>query len=517
MEKTTRFLVTLSLFTFMLLILSACGGGGGDGAPPAIVPPPVTDPAVPPPEPPPEPPLAPLSVSGSVTDSDRAPVNGATVTIYNSTGTAVTSVYSNAAGLYEVRGLPSGLYTLSASGPLGTFPTELFNLDLTSGSAPTVDIYLPSTSAATETPPGSLVYMQDDMANIAMHTELDLSASTLIGTLTGVNLKPINVREFGTGEAAEVFSLAVDPADYITIWHASAAFELIGASLDTSGLAAILQLPVATVAQPFVPDTAPLYRLDVASMTWLQVDADPSTTMVTDDATLDSSDAFYTADLFAGGLYRVGEVSSDTVAITGRVTYDNGSSIPGATVYINGTDYGYQQVVTTASGGTFSGHILGNAGLPKYAVTACKKQGGVQICTVSNLDQDTSSVTVDLGDFMLPLTAGASTVTLTVGDGTNIGINAASGRIYTAASDVSNYADVGIGVSTFGDADGYVQVFSPEAPAGTVNGGVDPVTVNAPQTVLVQTAAGHTASITVTSIVDNGNTMDVTFSIAFTL
>ncbi|NIQ98171.1 MAG: carboxypeptidase regulatory-like domain-containing protein, partial [Desulfuromonadales bacterium] len=74
-----------------------------------------------------------------------------------------------------------------------------------------------------------------------------------------------------------------------------------------------------------------------------------------DNAVLDAGTGeFYTADILADGLYRVGMVNSDTTAVSGVITDENSDPIHAATVYLEGVNYGYQQVVITDASGSFS-------------------------------------------------------------------------------------------------------------------------------------------------------------------
>ncbi|NIQ98172.1 MAG: carboxypeptidase regulatory-like domain-containing protein, partial [Desulfuromonadales bacterium] len=98
----------------MVFSLYACGSSGGGGGA-----------------------VAPLSLSGVVTDSDREPVGGASVTLYDDTGGAVATVTADAAGRYGFRGIANGTYTLQADGGVGTFPSEMGDITL-SGVVPTV-------------------------------------------------------------------------------------------------------------------------------------------------------------------------------------------------------------------------------------------------------------------------------------------------------------------------------------------------------------------------------------------
>ena len=80
------------------------------------------------------------SVSGTVTDSTGAVIPGAEVTAVNQTTNAAMTVFTGATGNYEITGLPSGLYALTAD--VADFQTGLHLVELMSGQPVVQDFTL---------------------------------------------------------------------------------------------------------------------------------------------------------------------------------------------------------------------------------------------------------------------------------------------------------------------------------------------------------------------------------------
>jgi hypothetical protein len=109
------------------------------------------------------------SVHGQVTDPSGAVVRQATVTVTNANGKK-TSVVTDAKGVYEIKGLGSGNYTVQAIAK--GFSPEVQDVTIVSGSAKVLDLAL--TIAVAETK----VSIEDDA--VAVSTDSSSNASALV-------------------------------------------------------------------------------------------------------------------------------------------------------------------------------------------------------------------------------------------------------------------------------------------------------------------------------------------------
>jgi len=81
------------------------------------------------------------TITGTVTDSTKATVPEATVTIRNVSTNVVTHTTTNSAGLYFITSIPPGTYDLTVE-KSGFRPSKVDNIPLTTGLAATQDVVL---------------------------------------------------------------------------------------------------------------------------------------------------------------------------------------------------------------------------------------------------------------------------------------------------------------------------------------------------------------------------------------
>ena len=128
------------------------------------------------------------SISGEVTDPTGAIVSGAKVTATNTSTGVVTSATTNSAGLYNLRFLQIGQYTVRIEDPgFKTFTTQPFTLEV--DQVAKIDGKL-QTGATSET-----VTVSDELQPI-----LDTDNSTLTTTFTASTIQniPLNGRNFSS-------------------------------------------------------------------------------------------------------------------------------------------------------------------------------------------------------------------------------------------------------------------------------------------------------------------------------
>jgi hypothetical protein len=316
----------------LTLSLIACGGGGSDSPPPP-----------------------PLSLTGTVSDSTQAPVSGATVTAYNSTGALVAQATTNVVGRYAFYGLPaSAALTFKVTGPAGTFPAQAGKVSLTAGVVSVLDFYLPSSGPATEGLTD--IWQSQAQLDAARRAVVDLSSSTLSATPTAVYAAPFDVSQIGDGYPAYSVSPLAVGVDEIVEFYAAAAFSISGATFDQADL----YLPIPQALDVAAEDadlagTTVLYRFNETTSAWVPEAA--IAPILTVDP-VNSSPAF-SATVTQPGYYRVGQVVAAKPA-TGTLLYQTSTgTVPaaGVTVYLTGSNYGYQQVVVTDAQGQFSGLV----------------------------------------------------------------------------------------------------------------------------------------------------------------
>jgi len=496
MKNVKPNLYAIVLFSILTLSLYACGGGGGGGSAPAV----------------------PLSLTGTISSSSQAPVSGATVTAVNSDGTTAGSTTTDANGRYNLRGLPSATaLKVVATGPAGTFPAQAEGITLTAGVVSVLDLYLPSSDLATIKEGTISIWQSQAEIHGPLYAYVDLA--TAVGTPT-VYAAPFDVSAIGNGFPTYSVSPLAIGVDEILELYAAGAFSVSGATFTTADL--YLPVPAALIAAAAAADdisgtdTDELYRFDTTTSSWVVTGIDPA-------LTLDPSGyAAFKATVDQAGLYRVGSVLTgigiDVTEVTGTVSYLDASPAAGVTVYATGSDYGYQQIVTTDDTGSFT-VLTKTGGTTDYEVVAWGY--GLQL-TASG-----SPPTITL-PFDQPVNGVPAPATITVDElGTfgpvSIALIAASGRLIDndpqtfdgaalrARADIAFNADTidGLTISTTDKGSGILEVATPfdsltSAPAsGYVTATALPVGILAPKTYVVQTGNGY-AKISVDDIIDNG-------------
>jgi len=410
----------------LTLSLIACGGGGGGGGAPA------------------------LSLTGTVSDSTQVPVNGATVTAYNNTGTAIAMTATNGVGRFNFYGLPvNAALTFKVTGPAGTFPAQAEKVTLAAGVVTVLDFYLPSSGPATESL--ALPDNWESQAQIAgpRRTVVDLSASTLSATPTAIYAAPFDVSQIGDGYPVDSVSPLAVGVDEIVEFYAAAAFSISGATFDQADLYLPVPPPLdaAAVAADLAATTI-LYRFNETTSAWVAEAITP--TLTTDP--INGSPAF-SATVTQPGYYRVGaEVAA--APVTGTLTYSGGATpAAGVTVYATGSDHGYQQVLVTDALGQFTA-LVKTGGTTAYTFTAWGF--GVELSQTSA----TASATLD---FAKPTYGVPATARLTLDDAgippndgpDSIGLIVASGRLSSdplvidGTVQTPGRADVSFNVSSF--------------------------------------------------------------------
>ncbi|PKN13258.1 MAG: hypothetical protein CVU69_02865 [Deltaproteobacteria bacterium HGW-Deltaproteobacteria-4] len=392
--KSTGYVV----LALLAVSLMACGGGGGGGG------------------------SAPtLKLTGTVSDSTQAPVDGATVFAYSDTNSIIAQATTNAVGRYSFTTLPvNAPLTLKVSGPAGTFPAQAEKITLSS-SAPTVlDFYLPSTAPASETTAGSGIWQSPAQ----IHGPRRAVVASLSPAQTAVNVAPFDVSLIGDGYPVYSVSPLAVGVDEIIELYAAAAFSVSGATITSADLylpvPLVLDVAAAAAAAPV------LYRFDETINAWVD-------TTITPVLTVDpvSSAPAFRATVTQAGLYRVGKVVPAT-PVTGTLTYSDGTTpAAGVTVHVTGSAtgnaYGYQQEVVTDSLGQYTA-LVKTGGTTSYTFTAWGF--GVE------LSQSSATPTATLA-FAKPTYGVPATATLTLDDpavlpntsADSIGLIVASGRL----------------------------------------------------------------------------------------
>lgn len=520
------------------LTLIGCGGSGDDGA---------VTPRV-------------LSLTGTVTDTNLAPVAGATVRVNN--GTPVTT---NAAGRYNLYDLAGNTpLRLSYAGPAAEFFPAAATVTLTAGKTTVLDLFLVrATGQTVNADTGGAITSQvhlDPSGNAVFNLaadELLAGGVAYAGTATAY-LAPVDVGKPGHG-------LANYQAGLGTFFRALAADAAIletygSAGLNlTDGAGAALSLiatPTSTLTIPIpaspaelrttAPATTPLWYLDTTTGAWLASGA---------TATKDISGESYTGIVSRPGLWRAAveltQSAGKLTEITGTLLFNNGAPAAGATIYLNGTDHGFQNISTTSDTGAFALPAKTNGDFCLNFVVYANGAQWPHRQTITNLGAGNAT----LGNVILPYAppvAGAATATITIDSrptgpiGPNtLGYLPAAGRQISGDDDLlaaRNIADVtflanetttfgavtltptqaGAGIQqvaatfaglTTAPAAGYFT--SADQPAQYTIADLETATL--PVLVVVKTAQGHYAKISIDSVTSFYGAWRVTFRHAFSL
>lgn len=424
----------LGVLLFSSFLLTACGGGGGGGGVPVTA-----------------------TLTGTITDSTLAPVAGATVQIND--GRLHTT---NAAGRYAIAGLPGGTYRLTFAGPTAEYFPATANITLTTGKTTILDLFLTrATGQAVDSSTGgaitSEVFIDGPLFagyNLAPN-ELTTDGTTPFAGLATAYLAPIDVSKPGHGLAnfqatLGMFfpALALDTAILET--YGSAGLNLTdaaGAALSlnaapTSTLTIPIPVPLQTTVPP-PPASIDLWYLDTATGTWL-----PNATQATlVDTNTDGTGDSYTGVVSSPGLWRAAvertQAAGELSEISGTLLFSNGAPAGGVTIYLNGTDHGYQFIATTSGTGTFAlpAKTGGDYEL-NFSIPANRAQWPHQE-TITNL----AAGDVSLGNIMLPyappVVGGAARATITI-DGRPAGATAPNtlGYLLAAGRQISGDDDL---------------------------------------------------------------------------
>jgi hypothetical protein len=518
------------------LTLSGCGGGGGGAVPPSA------------------------TLTGTITDTTLAPVEGATVRINNG-----AAFKTNAAGRYRITGLPGNkAINLTYAGPNAEYFPAAATVTLTLGRTTVLDLFLTRATGQTADANVGGTITSETFIDAASHAAYNLTANELTSGATPytgnatVYLSPVDVSRPGHGLAtfqatlgSFFAALAVDTAILETYGStglnitdpAGTALGLI--STPTSSLT--IPIPIALRAAP--PATIDLWYLDEATGTWLSAG---------DTAVLDLGGESYSGVVSRPGLWRAAvektEAAGELTEITGTLQFSNGAPSAGTIIYLNGTDHGYQSIATTSSTGTFSlpGLTGGDFSL-NFSVWANGAQWPHQL-SIASLAAGNAS----LGNIMLPyappVPGGAARATITIDSRPagaiapdTLGYLLAAGRQISGAEDLlaaQNIADVtflandpaalfgavtltptqaGAGIQrvantfaglTVAPAAGYVDQTDPD-PANWTIANLETATL--PVLVVVKTARGHYAKISIDSVTPYLGAWQVTFRHAFSL
>lgn len=532
--------ILLVVFTF-----SACSSGGDS------VPPPAT----------PQFRFPQTTLTGRVTDTNLAPVENASVELIRSS-ISLRTFESDAAGRYTIDGIivPGIEYTLVFRGPDSSYFPVLDKLTLVEDEPTVLDAYLPRATAQTVNAATGGTVTSETFIDAVEQSTLTLAAGDLedssgtaySGTAT-VYITPIDVGDLGYGLARyepnldTVFSaLAADAAIFDVF--ASAAVAIEDASQNELSLASsssTLTMPVPASPSDLranAPATISLYYLDPTSEAFVE----------SGTASLDAGGDSYTGAISRTGVWiaAVKRPVAELTEVTGTLQYSDGTAAAGAVVYINGTDYAYQDTAVTDADGGFS--------------LAAKTGGDVEIHAViaangAQLPYDRSITAVGaanaaLGTISLPFAApvadATASVTMTLDSGNTasdqIGYILAAGRqVYDDAGASANVTDItflanavpvlgditltptqggsgiqvvsGIAYDDLATAPTTGYVTSADAAADyTVD--LTNASASSPILVAVKTAQGHYGKVSIDSVTNTGGTIwTVSFRHAFSL
>jgi hypothetical protein len=328
------------LLALLVLSLMACGGGGGGGGGPAPV----------------------LKLTGTVSDSTQAPVDGATVFAYNSaTNALIAQATTNAVGRYSFDNLQTAVpMTFKVTGPVGTFPAQAEKVTLATTAATVLDFYLPSTAPASETSAG--IWQSP--------SQIDGPRRAVVANIspapTAVNVAPFDVSLIGAGYPVYSVSPLEVGVDEIIELYAAAAFSVSGATVTSADLYLPVPLVLDVAAAAAVAPV--LYHFNETTNAWVAASVAP--TLTVDPV---NGDPAFLATVTQAGLYRVGAVVPAS-SVSGTLTYSDGiTPAAGVTVHVTGSAtgnaYGYQQVLVTDNLGQYTA-LVKTGGTTTYTFTS---------------------------------------------------------------------------------------------------------------------------------------------------
>jgi hypothetical protein len=513
MAHSKRYLAVGSLFAVVLLVLFACGGGGGgaggggglDG-----------------------------NLFGAVTDATQTAVVGATVTVYDNTGTGtvVATTTTDEAGRYAFNIATMDDYLVSAEMAPAFFPAGR-TVTLVTGAKTVADINLASTrdrgSQLTRPPLGadeidstvestvmSWTNLDPDMASITVPANSLVPAPTADTAIAYI--APVDTVDMDSGFAdwQTAFVVAVgDPVLPNNVLKVYAATGL--AIVDSGDESALTANSDMTLSMP-IPSDPPNLRTDAPAVSTTLWKYEANTGRWLEAGTTGTADRVgdaFEAAITEGGLYAAGEVAAATPVI-GILQYSDGPAAGGVTVIAKAVDSTYRSVTTTDDTGAFS--VLVESGM----------QAEIEFISMGSGVQRTDSVSIDLGadpenigTIVMADIDSAGTAVLSLADLSSTGFIPASGRIYVDPdSDLrtAEIADVVFVADTVGG--NVLTLQSGKNGATLLNGLTDPVTIGGVGnvTINVQTIDGHSATLTVNATRNAGNNgWDMTLTSSFQL
>jgi hypothetical protein len=513
MAHAKRYLTVGSLFAVVLMVLFACGGGGGGGG------------------------GLDGNLLGTVTDATQMAVEGATVTLYDDTGTGtvVATTTTDAAGRYAFKITTMDNYLVSAEMAPAFFPAGR-PVTLVANKTIVADLNLSSTrDRATQTILSTPVvgtvggtvlsfnFLGAGQASLEIAADsLEASGVTYPGTAT-VYLTPVDTTRMNSGFANYQFVLPAAlgesvPDDMILKIYAAAGVAVVdnlGSALTTPLSAPplvdpmILSFPIPAdpsslrTDAPVGVDAVLLWKYDPVSDSWSEAGT-ASRTLVTDP---------YTAEIAEGGLYAAGVVAAAT-PVTGMLQYGDSAPAGGVSVRATAADATYRNVTTTDDTGAFS-VLVENGMLADIEFTSW-------VFGVQQTDVSTGAVGPDIGTFVMADIYLSTAATLRLNDGISTGFIPASGRIYVDPDSDLNTAEIADVVFVADTVGGDVLTVQSGKDGDTLLNGVDFASIdigNAGEvTITVQTVDGQSATLTVDAtrnIGDDG--WDMTLSSSFSL
>lgn len=509
MAHAKRYLALGSLLAVVLVILFACGGGGGGGG------------------------GATFGLLGTVTDATQTAVSGATVTVYDDVGAAVTSGTTDAAGRFGFN-LDAGTYIVSAELAPAYFPAGR-SVTLVTGRSTVADLNLSST--------------RDRASQTILSTDVDstVGAAVLSGTFIGgadratltiaadiletapaipyagiatVYVTPVDTTRMNSGFADYQFAFPVAfgdpvPAGFLLKVYAAAGVAVVddaGAELTTPVSAPPLVNPM-VLSMP-IPADPPSLRVDALASVPLWK-FDPALNMWSEAGTATRNVDAYEAEIAEGGLYAAG-VTATATAVTGTLQFSDAATVAGGvTVMAAATDATYRNVTTTDENGMFS--VLVEDAM-QADLEFIHYGSGVQ-----QTDGMASVAPGALGTIVLADIDPSSDAMINMSGNSSTGFIPASGRIYVADTDLdtAEIADVVFVGSLNNPLYGGVATLTIDSGKSgdtLINGAMDNsvrIDDSFPMTITVQTVGGDNATITVTDVSPNGVTWDVTMRSSF--
>lgn len=501
--RLTKWGMILTLVSLVTL-LSACGGGGGGGG------------------------AAPI-ILGTVTDSNQMPVAGATVQLVDTTG-VLGSATTDAAGRYSIAAPASGTpFNLVATGFNGV-QTGAEGL-ASAGVSTVVDLYLPVDETGSAVTLPSAAVNSSTTIGSARPSSVDTSAFTANTGAAVIYQTPVDVtRMEGSIAPPPLAPLAAGPGEILELFAAGGFdIEAAGVPIAFGTDIADFYLPVhnsSAAAAPAATDVGVfLQYFDTATGDWVD---DAAAFVLGTDPT--ASFPAYVVSADKAGFWRVGQAVAATT-ISGIVRYADATPAAGVTVYVNGANYGYQQVAVTDTTGAYSvkAKTGGSTNLSYVA------WGGT--AQFSDSATVTATGTTQTNNVNLPFDPPGATVTLVLDDVTqpSFGFNFASGKLVDGTSDTAaNTSDIFITASIFALDRLSISVNNTPSRGWTLNGTPagstvladgnisSPATVQVtlPYTATVVTPDGHTGVLTITGITPSATNVGqytVTFTSSFRL